>query len=328
MQDVSLLKALTGELVNEVTATCQQFHGGMGFMTGTPSSACGATRACWASAAAPPRSCSTRRPSATEPWTRSTSGSTARGAGLPQPPRGAQRLQRRRHRRADRGLRAPGRRRRRCAPSCSAATARPSAPAPTCRGCARWPTTPGSRTAPTRRPWPTCCGRCTAARCRSSAASTATATPAASAWRRCATCWSPPTACSSACREARLGPAAGDHRALRRRARWANRRRGATSSPPSASTPHARRALGFVHEVRRGRGAGRHRRRHRRDAGRQRPGGGEGLQAAGAGPRRRPIDAALRDDTARRIADVRASAEGREGVQSFLDKREPAWRRR
>jgi methylglutaconyl-CoA hydratase len=41
----------------------------------------------------------------------------------------------------------------------------------------------------------------------------------------------------------------------------------------------------------------------------------------------RPIDAALREDTARRIADIRAGAEGREGVQSFLDKREPAWRR-
>ena len=39
-----------------------------------------------------------------------------------------------------------------------------------------------------------------------------------------------------------------------------------------------------------------------------------------------PIDAALRDDTARRIADVRASAEGREGVAAFLGKREPAWR--
>ena len=36
VQDVSLLKAVTGELVNEVTQTCQQFHGGMGFMTGTP----------------------------------------------------------------------------------------------------------------------------------------------------------------------------------------------------------------------------------------------------------------------------------------------------
>jgi methylglutaconyl-CoA hydratase len=39
----------------------------------------------------------------------------------------------------------------------------------------------------------------------------------------------------------------------------------------------------------------------------------------------RPIDAALRADTARRIADIRASAEGREGVQSFLHKRAPAW---
>lgn len=40
----------------------------------------------------------------------------------------------------------------------------------------------------------------------------------------------------------------------------------------------------------------------------------------------RPIDAALRDETARRIADIRASAEGREGVQAFLNKREPSWR--
>jgi acyl-CoA dehydrogenase len=36
VQDVSLLKALTGELVNEVVQTCQQFHGGMGYMRGTP----------------------------------------------------------------------------------------------------------------------------------------------------------------------------------------------------------------------------------------------------------------------------------------------------
>ena len=40
----------------------------------------------------------------------------------------------------------------------------------------------------------------------------------------------------------------------------------------------------------------------------------------------RPLTAELRDDTARRIADIRASAEGREGVQSFLAKRDPAWR--
>ena len=39
----------------------------------------------------------------------------------------------------------------------------------------------------------------------------------------------------------------------------------------------------------------------------------------------RPIDAALRADTADRIANIRASAEGKEGVQSFLGKRPPAW---
>jgi methylglutaconyl-CoA hydratase len=39
----------------------------------------------------------------------------------------------------------------------------------------------------------------------------------------------------------------------------------------------------------------------------------------------RSLDAELRADTARRIADIRASAEGREGVQSFLGKRAPNW---
>lgn len=39
----------------------------------------------------------------------------------------------------------------------------------------------------------------------------------------------------------------------------------------------------------------------------------------------REITPALRDDTARRIADIRASAEGREGVQSFLNKSKPGW---
>ena len=34
-QQVSMLKALTGELVNEVVQTCQQFHGGMGYMRDT-----------------------------------------------------------------------------------------------------------------------------------------------------------------------------------------------------------------------------------------------------------------------------------------------------
>ena len=44
------------------------------------------------------------------------------------------------------------------------------------------------------------------------------------------------------------------------------------------------------------------------------------LDLAGA-----PIDESLRADTARRIADIRASDEGREGVRSFLEKRPPGW---
>jgi methylglutaconyl-CoA hydratase len=39
----------------------------------------------------------------------------------------------------------------------------------------------------------------------------------------------------------------------------------------------------------------------------------------------RTIDAELRADTARRIADIRASDEGREGIQSFLGRRPPSW---
>jgi acyl-CoA dehydrogenase len=35
VQEVSMLKALTGELVNEVLQTCQQFHGGMGYIRET-----------------------------------------------------------------------------------------------------------------------------------------------------------------------------------------------------------------------------------------------------------------------------------------------------
>ncbi|AOK32649.1 MULTISPECIES: enoyl-CoA hydratase/isomerase family protein [Burkholderia] len=40
----------------------------------------------------------------------------------------------------------------------------------------------------------------------------------------------------------------------------------------------------------------------------------------------RPLDAALIDDTAERIARTRAGAEAREGIASFLEKRAPAWR--
>jgi len=41
----------------------------------------------------------------------------------------------------------------------------------------------------------------------------------------------------------------------------------------------------------------------------------------------RPIDDSLKADTARRIAEIRASPEGREGIASFLEKRKPAWKR-
>jgi methylglutaconyl-CoA hydratase len=39
----------------------------------------------------------------------------------------------------------------------------------------------------------------------------------------------------------------------------------------------------------------------------------------------RDITPELRAETARRIADIRASAEGKEGVSSFLEKRKPSW---
>lgn len=39
----------------------------------------------------------------------------------------------------------------------------------------------------------------------------------------------------------------------------------------------------------------------------------------------RSVDADLREDTARRIADIRASDEGREGIAAFLAKRAPNW---
>ncbi len=42
----------------------------------------------------------------------------------------------------------------------------------------------------------------------------------------------------------------------------------------------------------------------------------------------RPIDTALIEDTARRIADARSGEEGREGIAAFLDKRPARWRGR
>jgi methylglutaconyl-CoA hydratase len=42
---------------------------------------------------------------------------------------------------------------------------------------------------------------------------------------------------------------------------------------------------------------------------------------------RRPVDAAVMEETARRIAARRASPEGREGIAAFLEKRKPGWQR-
>jgi methylglutaconyl-CoA hydratase len=39
----------------------------------------------------------------------------------------------------------------------------------------------------------------------------------------------------------------------------------------------------------------------------------------------RPLDDSLIDDTAQRIAEIRVSPEGREGIASFLEKRKPGW---
>ena len=41
----------------------------------------------------------------------------------------------------------------------------------------------------------------------------------------------------------------------------------------------------------------------------------------------RPIDDKLKAETARRIAAIRASPEGQEGIASFLEKRKPSWKR-
>ena len=45
----------------------------------------------------------------------------------------------------------------------------------------------------------------------------------------------------------------------------------------------------------------------------------------GAVSRGGPVSDPLIDDTARRIAEIRTSAEGREGISSFLEKRRPRW---
>jgi methylglutaconyl-CoA hydratase len=43
---------------------------------------------------------------------------------------------------------------------------------------------------------------------------------------------------------------------------------------------------------------------------------------------KRALDAQLVEDTCERIARIRVSAEGQEGLQAFLNKRKPAWQGR
>ncbi len=52
VREISMLKALTGELVNEVAYDCQQFQAAWATCARAPSSGSSATRACWRSAAA------------------------------------------------------------------------------------------------------------------------------------------------------------------------------------------------------------------------------------------------------------------------------------
>ena len=178
-----------------------------------------------------------------------------------------------------------------------------------------------------RRAWPRCCGRSGTARCRWSAASTATAMPAASGLAAVCDVLVAAEGMHFCLSEARLGllPATIGPYVVKALGEQASRRYFVTAERFSAAQAQA---LGFVHEVvaadaldakvaeivaslvANGPAAVRACKRLVKDV---------------AG---RAIDATLRDETARRIADIRASAEGREGVQAFLNKRDPAWKLR
>ena len=57
----------------------------------------------------------------------------------------------------------------------------------------------------------------------------------------------------------------------------------------------------------------------------ERPGGRSGSKNLIALVARRPVDDALIAETASRIARIRVSGEGREGLAGFLEKRKPGW---
>ena len=216
----------------------------------------------------------------------------------------------------------------RCAPSCSAATARPSAPAPTSTGCARMADyTLGAE--PRRRGG---AGRHAARR------STSCPMPVIArvqgdclcrrhrAWSRSATCWWRSTRAHVLPERSAARPDAGDHQPLRDPRAWASRRRTATSSRPSASPPPRRMRIGFVHEVVRGRRARRQGRRDRRarwsPTARRRC----GLQAAGAG-RGRPGDRRRAARATRRGASPTSApaTKAARACRPSCSKRKPAW---
>ena len=108
-------------------------------------------------------------------------------------------------------------------------------------------------------------------------------------------------------RRARRAPLLPHRRALRRR-------RGLAPGPRARAAPTTRTTLDDED------------RRDRRRAAALRPGGA--ARGQGADPRRRRTGrctSELLQDTAERIARVRASPEGREGVAAFLEKRKAAW---
>ena len=131
------------------------------------------------------------------------------------------------------------------------------------------------------------------------------------AWPPSATCWWPPKACSSACQRGAARAAAGDDRALRHpRARRAGARRYFVTAERFDAA--ARAGAGLRARGRRRRRARRQGRRDRRHAGR--PTARPPLRPASAWCRTSPAGRStttLRADTARRIADIRASDEGK-----------------